>query len=41
MHPPIESIRRMGGHLPQQHDIVTSIMAPAEARAHVRSEVLA
>ena len=40
-HPPISAVRRQGGHFPQQHEIVTRIMAPAPARAHVGSEVLA
>ena len=39
--PPIDAVRRMGGHLPQQQEIVTRIMASAHARAHVDKGVLA
>jgi pyruvate/2-oxoacid:ferredoxin oxidoreductase alpha subunit/NAD-dependent dihydropyrimidine dehydrogenase PreA subunit len=39
--PPIEAVRRMGGHLPQQHEIVTGIIASARADAHADKGVLA
>jgi hypothetical protein len=41
MPPPIDAVRRMGGHFPQQQEIVTGIMASAAARAHVGKGVLA
>lgn len=39
--PPIDAVRRMGGHLPQQQDIVTGVVASTGARPHVGREGVA